>query len=69
MSTNIWSKFRFSYGIIAGGDKAIRKSIENAEDNINKGWKDLNNHKINKNDFVIGIAASGTTPYVIGALE
>ena len=56
-------------GIIAGGDKAIRKSIENAEDNINKGWEDLNNHKINKNDFVIGIAASGTTPYVIGALN
>ncbi|MBT7574642.1 MAG: N-acetylmuramic acid 6-phosphate etherase, partial [Flavobacteriaceae bacterium] len=56
-------------GIIAGGDKAIRKSIENAEDNINKGWEDLNKHEINKNDFVIGIAASGTTPYVIGALK
>jgi N-acetylmuramic acid 6-phosphate etherase len=56
-------------GIIAGGDTAIRKSIENAEDDVNQGWKDLLNHNISSNDFVIGIAASGTTPYVIGALE
>ena len=56
-------------GIIAGGDKAIRKSIENAEDNINQGWKDLLNYNVSLNDFVIGIAASGTTPYVNGALE
>ena len=56
-------------GIIAGGDKAIRKSIENAEDDLNQGWKDLLKHNISSNDFVIGIAASGTTPYVIGALE
>ena len=56
-------------GIIAGGDKAIRKSIENAEDNIDQGWEDLNKHEISKKDFVIGIAASGTTPYVIGALK
>ena len=56
-------------GIIAGGDSAIRKSIENAEDDLEKGWKDLLNHNISSNDFVIGIAASGTTPYVIGALE
>lgn len=56
-------------GVIAGGDRAIRKSIENAEDDTNQGWKDLLKHKISSNDFVIGIAASGTTPYVIGALE
>lgn len=56
-------------GIIAGGDTAIRKSIENAEDDVNQGWKDLLNHNISSNDFVIGIAASGTTPYVIGVLE
>jgi N-acetylmuramic acid 6-phosphate etherase len=56
-------------GIIAGGDKAIRKAAEFAEDNAEQGWLDLQKHKINGNDFVIGIAASGTTPYVIGALE
>ena len=56
-------------GIIAGGDTAIRKSIEKAEDDLEQGWKDLLNHNISSNDFVIGIAASGTTPYVIGALE
>lgn len=56
-------------GIIAGGDNAIRKSIENAEDEPMKGWEDLLEHNINKNDFVIGIAASGTTPYVIGAVS
>jgi N-acetylmuramic acid 6-phosphate etherase len=56
-------------GIIAGGDKAIRKSIENAEDKIDEGWKDLKKYNISKNDFVLGITASGTTPYVIGALQ
>ena len=56
-------------GIIAGGDKAIKKSIENAEDDFHQGWKDLKKYDINKNDFVIGIAASGTTPYVLGAIE
>lgn len=56
-------------GIIAGGDKAIRKAVEFAEDDIQQGWKDLQQHKITKNDVVIGIAASGSTPYVIGALE
>lgn len=55
-------------GIIAGGDKAIRKAVENAEDNINQAWIDLSEHQINENDVVIGIAASGTTPYVIGGL-
>ena len=56
-------------GIIAGGDKAIRKAVENAEDDIEQGWKDLLQYKISKKDIVIGIAASGSTPYVIGALK
>ena len=56
-------------GIIAGGEKAIQKAIENAEDSLTQGWKDLEEHGINDKDVVIGIAASGTTPYVIGALE
>ncbi len=56
-------------GLIAGGDSAIRKAVEFAEDSTTQGWKDLQNHDINKNDVVIGIAASGTTPYVIGALQ
>lgn len=56
-------------GIIAGGDQAIRKAVEFAEDSKEQGWKDLQEHEINEQDFVIGIAASGTTPYVIGALE
>ena len=56
-------------GLIAGGDKAIRKSQEFAEDNLKQGWLDLLKHKINNNDSVIGIAASGTTPYVIGAIK
>lgn len=56
-------------GLMAGGDKAIRKAVEFAEDSTEQGWKDLEQHAINKKDVVIGIAASGTTPYVIGALE
>ncbi|MBI2281286.1 MAG: N-acetylmuramic acid 6-phosphate etherase [Bacteroidetes bacterium] len=56
-------------GLIAGGDAAIRKAVEFAEDDATQGWKDLQDYKINKNDVVIGIAASGSTPYVIGALE
>lgn len=56
-------------GLIAGGDKAIRKSQEFAEDDINQGWADLLKFKINNNDSVIGIAASGTTPYVVGAVD
>lgn len=56
-------------GIIAGGDKAIRRAVENAEDNPTQAWIDLQEHNINENDVVIGIAASGTTPYVIGGLE
>ena len=56
-------------GLIAGGDTAIRTAVEFAEDDITQGWKDLKNHQIGINDIVIGIAASGTTPYVISALE
>ncbi len=56
-------------GLIAGGDKAIRKAVEFAEDDKEQGWKDLKQYKITKKDVVIGIAASGSTPYVIGALE
>jgi len=56
-------------GIIAGGDKAIRRAVENAEDNETQAWADLSECNINEKDSVIGIAASGTTPYVIGGLE
>ena len=56
-------------GLIAGGDSAIRKAVEFAEDDTKQGWKDLKKYKINSKDVVIGIAASGTTPYVVGALE
>ncbi|WP_264551481.1 N-acetylmuramic acid 6-phosphate etherase [Flavobacterium sp. N2038] len=56
-------------GIIAGGDTAIRRAVENAEDNATQAWIDLQMHNIAQNDVVIGIAASGTTPYVIGGLE
>jgi N-acetylmuramic acid 6-phosphate etherase len=56
-------------GIIAGGEKAITSAIEFAEDDKEQGWKDLQEFNVTDNDIVIGIAASGTTPYVIGALE
>ncbi len=56
-------------GLIAGGEKAIQKAVENAEDSLDQGWEDLKNHEINGKDIVVGIAASGTTPYVIGALK
>ena len=56
-------------GLMAGGDSAIRKAVEFAEDSTTLGWKDLKDHLISEKDVVIGIAASGTTPYVIGALE
>lgn len=55
-------------GLIAGGDAAIRKAVEFAEDSKEQGWLDLQAHGINEFDTVIGIAASGTTPYVIGAI-
>ncbi|MBQ3730559.1 MAG: N-acetylmuramic acid 6-phosphate etherase, partial [Muribaculaceae bacterium] len=56
-------------GIIAGGDIALRNAVENAEDDTEQGWKDLLEYKVTPLDTVIGIAASGTTPYVIGALR
>jgi N-acetylmuramic acid 6-phosphate etherase len=56
-------------GIMAGGDKAMRKAVEFAEDSRELGWNDLSEHAINTNDVVLGIAASGTTPYVIAALK
>jgi len=56
-------------GIIAGGDTAIRKSVEFAEDDAHQAWIDLSEYKINDQDVVVGIAASGSTPYVVGGLE
>ena len=56
-------------GIIAGGDSAIRKAVEFAEDDVNQAWKDLERHGISGKDFLVGIAASGTTPYVSGGLS
>ena len=56
-------------GLIAGGDTAIRKAVENAEDDKVQAWLDLKAHDINENDVVVGIAASGSTPYVIGGLN
>ncbi|HCO68896.1 MAG TPA: N-acetylmuramic acid 6-phosphate etherase [Dysgonomonas sp.] len=56
-------------GIIAGGEKALRNPVEGAEDSREAGWTDLQSYHINSSDTVIGIAASGTTPYVIGALH
>lgn len=56
-------------GLIAGGDRALRNPVENAEDNPLRGWEELQAHDINTDDTVIGIAASGTTPYVIHALR
>lgn len=56
-------------GLIAGGDPAIRKAVEFAEDDIKMGWKDLEHYNISVKDVVIGITASGKTPYVIGALK
>ncbi len=61
--------FDLVVGIIAGGDKAIRKAVENAEDNDTQAWIDLQEFNIKEIDVVVGIAASGTTPYVIGGLE
>ena len=55
--------------VIAGGDQAIRKSIEYAEDSLTQAWEDLKTHHIDSQDVVIGIAASGTTPYVVGGLQ
>ncbi len=56
-------------GIIAGGDTAIRKAVEFAEDDITQAWSDLNQFNINANDVVVGVAASGRTPYVLGGMN
>jgi N-acetylmuramic acid 6-phosphate etherase len=61
--------FDLIIGIIAGGETAIRKPVENAEDDNLQGWQDLEGWDITDKDIVVGVAASGTTPYVIGALE
>jgi len=61
--------FDWIVGLIAGGDVAIRKAVEFAEDDEEQAWKDLEEFGVNQNDVVVGIAASGTTPYVIGGLE
>lgn len=56
-------------GLIAGGDTAIRKAVENAEDSISQSWKDLQEYHISDLDVLVGIAASGSTPYVVSAIE
>lgn len=56
-------------GIIAGGDGAIRKAVEFAEDDTEQGWKDIQNYQISKKDCILGISASGRTPYVLGTLK
>ncbi|QIK55490.1 N-acetylmuramic acid 6-phosphate etherase [Dysgonomonas sp. HDW5B] len=56
-------------GLIAGGDTALRNPVEKAEDNMERGWEELKAYNVNEKDTVIGIAASGTTPYVIGVLR
>jgi len=61
--------FDMVIGIIAGGDTAIRKAVEFAEDDDQQAWNDMQAYNINEKDFVLGIAASGRTPYVIGGLE
>lgn len=61
--------FDWVVGIIAGGDPAIRKAVENAEDDAEQAWKDLEKYNINPKDVLVGIAASGSTPYVIGGLK
>jgi N-acetylmuramic acid 6-phosphate etherase len=61
--------FDWVVGIIAGGDGAIRKAVEFAEDDTEQAWKDLLGYQINPKDVLVGIAASGTTPYVIGGLQ
>ena len=61
--------FDLVIGLIAGGDKAIRKAVEDAEDSWENGWGDMQPYNVGENDVVVGIAASGSTPYVIGAVQ
>ncbi|MDT0642718.1 N-acetylmuramic acid 6-phosphate etherase [Zunongwangia sp. F363] len=56
-------------GLIAGGDTALRNAVENAEDDMDQAWKDLQKYEISEKDILVGIAASGTTPYVIGGIK
>lgn len=56
-------------GLIAGGDRALRNPVEFAEDDEERGWEELRERSVSSLDTVIGIAASGTTPYVVGALR
>jgi N-acetylmuramic acid 6-phosphate etherase len=56
-------------GVIAGGERAIRYPVEDAEDDMEQGWKDLEAHHVSDKDVVVGIASSGRTPYVLGALK
>ncbi len=56
-------------GLIAGGEKALRNAVESAEDDWDKAWEEIQEHGFNQNDTVMGIAASGTTPYVIGGVK
>ncbi|MCL2348544.1 MAG: N-acetylmuramic acid 6-phosphate etherase [Planctomycetaceae bacterium] len=63
------TSFDLVVGLIAGGDRAIRKAVESAEDQFDAAWRDLAEFKINERDVLIGIAASGTTPYVVGGLQ
>lgn len=56
-------------GLIAGGDYALRKAVENAEDDTTRAWEDLVEFDINNKDVLVGIAASGTTPYVTGGTK
>jgi len=61
--------FDLVFGLIAGGDQAIRRAVEAAEDSFEGGWNDMQPYHVATNDIVVGIAASGTTPYVIGAVR
>jgi len=61
--------FDWVIGLIAGGDGAIRRAVEGAEDSLEGSWNDLQSHNVGISDVVVGIAASGTTPYVIGAVR
>jgi N-acetylmuramic acid 6-phosphate etherase len=61
--------FDLIIGVIAGGEEAIRKPVEKAEDDMGQGWLDLGQYSVSDKDVIVGIAASGTTPYVIGVLQ
>ncbi len=61
--------FGMVVGLIAGGDSAIRKAVEFAEDDLEGAWRDLSSFQVTKNDVIVGIAASGSTPYVLGGLK